>query len=207
MSSGWIQRTKRRFLQLLSFPIEFSKNFDLKLKRAIIRILSKKDWRVFSKLIFSCKEEQFGRNIFLFRNFLRTLIEKVCTDVLKTEFYASGGSFCKNFFLKKNFLGRPDLQSILCTINFHTKKQLMVIPSVTCFFFYIHSMESLSTIKLYAQLKTLSLFCMVIQWFSCFSGISFDKKLPISYLYSSDQCKGLENFKSEGEFLSKTLRV
>ena len=41
------------------------------------------------------------------------------------------------------------------------------------FFFYVHSMESLSAINLYGQLMTLMLFCMVIQSFSCFSWIFF----------------------------------
>ena len=42
------------------------------------------------------------------------------------------------------------------------KKQLEVLPLVSCFSFYGHSMESLSAIKLYGQLMTL----MVLVWFS-----------------------------------------
>ena len=50
------------------------------------------------------------------------------------------------------------MQIILCTINCYTKKQLMVIPLVSCFFFYGHSMENLSAINLYGQLMTLMFF-------------------------------------------------
>ena len=71
--------------------------------------------------------------------------------------------------ITKIFPGWPDMQIILCTINCHTKKQPMVIKLVSCFFFYGHTIENLSAINLYGQLLTLMLFCMVIQWFSCFS--------------------------------------
>ena len=67
------------------------------------------------------------------------------------------------------FPGWSDMQILLCTINCHTKKQLMVMSLVFWFLFYGHSMEILSGINLYGQLMTLMLFCMVIQWFSCFA--------------------------------------
>ena len=38
-------------------------------------------------------------------------------------------------------------------------KQLMVMPLVSCFFFYEHSKESLSAIILYGQLATLMVLC------------------------------------------------
>ena len=57
---------------------------------------------------------------------------------------------------KTNLLipGWLDMQIILCIINCHTKKQLMVIPLVSCFSFYGHCRESLSAINLYGQLMT-----------------------------------------------------
>ena len=55
----------------------------------------------------------------------------------------------------------------------YKKKQAIVIPLVSCFFFYGHSMESLSAINLYGQLMILMLFCMFIQCFSCFSNMAF----------------------------------
>ena len=68
----------------------------------------------------------------------------------------------------------------------YKKRQLMVIPFVSCFYFYGHSMESLSAINLYGQLMTSMLFCMVVQWLSCFFFFFFDKQLPISNLHSSE---------------------
>ena len=53
----------------------------------------------------------------------------------------------------------------------------MVLPLVSCFFFYDHSMESMSTINLYGQLLTLMVLCMVIQCFSSFSIMAFYETL------------------------------
>ena len=50
--------------------------------------------------------------------------------------------------------GCLDMQIILCTINCHTKKQLMVIPLLSCFYLFGHSMESMSAINLYGQCRT-----------------------------------------------------
>ena len=67
------------------------------------------------------------------------------TELLLHNFY--------NFFaiLSSNGPDWPGMQITLCTINWDTKKQLMVVPLVSCFFFYDTSMESLflKTYKLY----------------------------------------------------------
>ena len=48
---------------------------------------------------------------------------------------------------EQTYPGWPVTQIILCTINCHTKKQLMVIPLACCFFFYGLNIESLSAIN------------------------------------------------------------
>ena len=60
--------------------------------------------------------------------------------------------------------GWPDLQIIPCNINWHTKTDYGDDISFL-FFFYGHSMESLSAINLFGQLKTLMVLRMVIQCF------------------------------------------
>ena len=65
----------------------------------------------------------------------------------------------------------------------YKKKQLILMLLVSCSFFYGHSMEFLSAF--YGQLITFMLFfCMVIQWFSCFSRTFFEEQLSISYLHN-----------------------
>ena len=50
------------------------------------------------------------------------------------------------------------------------------------FFFYGHSMESLSAKKLYGLFLTSMLLCMFIQWFPCFSwNFFYDKQLIYSH--------------------------
>ena len=96
------------------------------------------------------------------------------------------------------FYGPPgwtDMQIILCTIHCHTKKQLMVMPLVSCFFFCVLSMESLSAINLYGQLM---LFCMVIQWFSCFSWFFLDNNFQFLIDIVSSTAKVLKTLRLKG---------
>ena len=78
------------------------------------------------------------------------------------------------------------MQIILCTIKCHTKEQLMIKPVVSGFFFYSHSMESLSAINLYGQLMTLMVFVRSTNDFYVFPEIFFDKGVNFLYIVSNN---------------------
>ena len=107
-------------------------------------------------------------------------IWKNCRYIEKKPFFLKAADNVK--YLKDTFPGWPDMQIILCTINCHTKKQLMVMPLVSCFF-NGHSLKSLPAINLYGQLMTLIVLFMVIQWLSCFSW-DFFRQTIFNFSYS-----------------------
>ena len=80
----------------------------------------------------------------------------------------------------------PDMQIILCTINWHRKKAAYG-NAISFLFFLSCSMESLTAINFYCQLKTSMVLCMVIKWYSCFSWNFFRQNLQcLMYIPSSN---------------------
>ena len=103
------------------------------------------------------------------------------------------------------------MQIILCTINCYTRKQLMVIPLVSCFF-YGHSMESLSAINLNCQLMTSMFFLCSSNDFYVFFRIFFwqsTSKFLFTYFRVIQRSGTLQDprRKPVSNFQSVTLRV
>ena len=85
--------------------------------------------------------------------------------------------------------GWPDMQIILRIINCHTKKQLMVMLLVSCFFLWSVSHNLVWPVNDFNG----TLYCHPM-FFMFFLQFFFDKQLSISYLHCSDWFKSFERF-------------
>ena len=117
------------------------------------------------------------------------LIKSVNIPVKKPWSKFSSGSCAKNIYGDV-----PGWTKHANHTNHHKipdKKQPMVMPSVFCFFFCSHSVESVSVINLYGRLMNLMVHFMVIRCFSSFYVTPVERTRKFCVLHRCIQAKFL----------------